>query len=52
MLIGPNSPISLESLYGGTHMAHVCDFCKPKLASEYLVLLMGKYHKHAISWDF
>lgn len=37
MLIGPNAPIAIESKYRGTHMAHVYDFYKPNLASEYPV---------------
>ena len=37
MLIGPNAPISFESKYRGSHMAHVYDFYKPDLASEYPV---------------
>uniref|UniRef100_A0A0D9XAF9 Hydroxymethylglutaryl-CoA synthase n=1 Tax=Leersia perrieri TaxID=77586 RepID=A0A0D9XAF9_9ORYZ len=35
MLIGPNAPISFESKYRASHMAHVYDFYKPDLASEY-----------------
>ncbi|WOL13090.1 hydroxymethylglutaryl-CoA synthase-like [Canna indica] len=38
MLIGPNAPISFESKLRGTHMAHVYDFYKPDLASEYPVV--------------
>ncbi|XP_009395343.3 hydroxymethylglutaryl-CoA synthase [Musa acuminata AAA Group] len=38
MLIGPNAPISFESKFRGTHMAHVYDFYKPNLASEYPVV--------------
>ncbi|ONL92973.1 Hydroxymethylglutaryl-CoA synthase [Zea mays] len=38
MLIGPNAPISFESKYRGSHMAHVYDFYKPDLASEYPVV--------------
>lgn len=38
MLIGPNAPIATESKYRGTHMAHVYDFYKPNLASEYPVV--------------
>nr|CAD1835437.1 unnamed protein product [Ananas comosus var. bracteatus] len=38
MLIGPNAPISFESKLRGTHMAHVYDFYKPNLASEYPVV--------------
>jgi 3-hydroxy-3-methylglutaryl CoA synthase len=37
MLIGPNAPIAFESKYRASHMAHVYDFYKPKLASEYPV---------------
>lgn len=37
MLVGPNAPIVIESKYRGTHMAHVYDFYKPNLASEYMV---------------
>ena len=39
MLIGPNAPISFESKYRGSHMAHAYDFYKPDLASEYPVRL-------------
>ncbi|KAL6005545.1 hypothetical protein ACLOJK_006112 [Asimina triloba] len=39
MLIGPHAPIVFESKYRGTHMAHVYDFYKPNLASEYPVCL-------------
>jgi len=35
MLIGPNAPISFESKYRASHMAHVYDLYKPDLASEY-----------------
>ncbi|XP_073011693.1 hydroxymethylglutaryl-CoA synthase [Typha latifolia] len=38
MLIGPNAPITFESKLRGTHMAHVYDFYKPNLASEYPVV--------------
>ncbi|XXG43201.1 hypothetical protein AAC387_Pa01g3292 [Persea americana] len=38
MLIGPNAPIAFESKLRGTHMAHVYDFYKPNLASEYPVV--------------
>ncbi|XP_077235043.1 hydroxymethylglutaryl-CoA synthase-like [Tasmannia lanceolata] len=38
MLIGPNAPIAIESKFRGTHMAHVYDFYKPNLASEYPVV--------------
>ncbi|KAI5068286.1 hypothetical protein GOP47_0016631 [Adiantum capillus-veneris] len=38
MLIGPNAPLALERKYTGTHMDHVYDFYKPKLASEYPVV--------------
>jgi hydroxymethylglutaryl-CoA synthase len=37
MLIGPNAPVSFESKYRGSHMAHAYDFYKPDLASEYPV---------------
>jgi hypothetical protein len=37
MLIGPDAPISFESKLRGSHMAHVYDFYKPDLASEYPV---------------
>ena len=39
MLIGPNAPIVFESKLRGSHMAHVYDFYKPNLASEYPVNL-------------
>ncbi|KAB8111376.1 hypothetical protein EE612_049013 [Oryza sativa] len=38
MLIGPNAPIAFESKYKASHMAHVYDFYKPDLASEYPVV--------------
>ncbi|KAL6845982.1 hypothetical protein ACP4OV_023430 [Aristida adscensionis] len=38
MLIGPNAPVSFESKYRASHMAHVYDFYKPDLASEYPVV--------------
>lgn len=38
MLIGPDAPISFESKLRGSHMAHVYDFYKPDLASEYPVV--------------
>ncbi|KAM0935776.1 putative hydroxymethylglutaryl-CoA synthase [Dioscorea sansibarensis] len=38
MLIGPNAPLAFESKFRGTHMAHVYDFYKPNLASEYPVV--------------
>ncbi|KAM0913293.1 hypothetical protein ACQ4PT_012242 [Festuca glaucescens] len=38
MLVGPNAPISFESKYRASHMAHVYDFYKPDLASEYPVV--------------
>ncbi|KAL6556786.1 hypothetical protein OROHE_006662 [Orobanche hederae] len=37
ILIGPNAPISFESKLRASHMAHVYDFYKPDLASEYPV---------------
>lgn len=37
MLIGPDAPISFERKYKASHMAHVYDFYKPDLASEYPV---------------
>lgn len=40
MLIGPNAPISFESKYRASHMAHVYDFYKPDLASEYPVRIL------------
>nr|QEV81804.1 Hydroxymethylglutaryl-CoA synthase [Prunella vulgaris] len=38
MLIGPNAPIAFESKLRSSHMAHVYDFYKPDLASEYPVV--------------
>ncbi|KAL0329705.1 UNVERIFIED_CONTAM: Hydroxymethylglutaryl-CoA synthase [Sesamum radiatum] len=38
MLIGPNAPIVFESKLRGSHMAHVYDFYKPDLSSEYPVV--------------
>ncbi|KAH7276396.1 hypothetical protein KP509_39G005200 [Ceratopteris richardii] len=38
MLIGPNAPLVMERKFTGTHMSHVYDFYKPKLASEYPVV--------------
>ncbi|CAD6245761.1 unnamed protein product [Miscanthus lutarioriparius] len=37
MLIGPDAPIYFERKYKASHMAHVYDFNKPDLASEYPV---------------
>jgi len=39
MLIGPDAPIVFESKLRASHMAHVYDFYKPNLASEYPVTL-------------
>ncbi|KAH9616923.1 hypothetical protein KSS87_015237 [Heliosperma pusillum] len=38
MLVGPDAPIVFESKLRGSHMAHVYDFYKPDLASEYPVV--------------
>ncbi|KAK9698640.1 hypothetical protein RND81_08G120000 [Saponaria officinalis] len=38
MLVGPDAPIAFESKLRGSHMAHVYDFYKPDLASEYPVV--------------
>ncbi|KAM7491331.1 hypothetical protein LguiA_034252 [Lonicera macranthoides] len=38
MLIGPDAPIAFESKFRASHMAHVYDFYKPDLASEYPVV--------------
>lgn len=38
MLIGPDAPIAFESRLRASHMAHVYDFYKPNLASEYPVV--------------
>ncbi|KAG6384022.1 hypothetical protein SASPL_156174 [Salvia splendens] len=38
MLIGPNAPIAFEGKLRSSHMAHVYDFYKPDLASEYPVV--------------
>ncbi|ONI06916.1 hypothetical protein PRUPE_5G088900 [Prunus persica] len=38
LLIGPDAPIAFESKIRGSHMAHVYDFYKPDLASEYPVV--------------
>nr|POF19383.1 hydroxymethylglutaryl-coa synthase [Quercus suber] len=38
ILIGPDAPISFESKVRGSYMAHVYDFYKPNLASEYPVV--------------
>ncbi|XP_062146295.1 hydroxymethylglutaryl-CoA synthase-like [Alnus glutinosa] len=38
ILIGPDAPISFESKFRGSHMAHAYDFYKPNLASEYPVV--------------
>nr|GMD98196.1 hydroxymethylglutaryl-CoA synthase-like [Ipomoea batatas] len=38
MLIGPDAPIVFESKLRGSHMAHVYDFYKPILDSEYPVV--------------
>lgn len=39
MLIGPDAPIAFESKFRASHMAHVYDFYKPDLASEYPVYI-------------
>uniref|UniRef100_J3MUY6 Hydroxymethylglutaryl-CoA synthase n=1 Tax=Oryza brachyantha TaxID=4533 RepID=J3MUY6_ORYBR len=44
MLIGPNAPISFESKYRASHMAHVYDFYKPDLASEYPITVSSILH--------
>ena len=41
MLIGPNAPLVMERKFTGTHMEHVYDFYKPKLASEYPVCFLA-----------
>lgn len=41
ILIGPDAPISFESRFRGSHMAHAYDFYKPNLASEYPVMLLN-----------
>ncbi|EFJ12678.1 hypothetical protein SELMODRAFT_123543 [Selaginella moellendorffii] len=38
MLVGPNAPLVLDRSYTGTYMAHVYDFYKPDLSSEYPVV--------------
>ncbi|KAH8961427.1 hypothetical protein BDL97_05G049800 [Sphagnum fallax] len=38
MLIGPDAPLVMERSFSATHMAHVYDFYKPNLASEYPVV--------------
>ncbi|KAF5478347.1 hypothetical protein F2P56_004912 [Juglans regia] len=38
ILIGPDAPISFESRFRGSYMAHAYDFYKPNLASEYPVV--------------
>ncbi|KAF5460744.1 hypothetical protein F2P56_020591 [Juglans regia] len=38
ILVGPDAPISFESRFRGSHMAHAYDFYKPNLASEYPVV--------------
>lgn len=38
LLIGPDAPVAFESKYRASHMAHVYDFYKPNLASEYPVV--------------
>lgn len=38
MLIGPDAPLVMERSFSATHMAHVYDFYKPDLASEYPVV--------------
>ena len=49
MLIGPDAPISFERKYKASHMAHVYDFYKPDLASEYPV---GFSHVHSHIYDY
>eukprot|EP00850_Spirogloea_muscicola_P007470 SM000038S14283 [mRNA] locus=s38:28726:32526:+ [translate_table: standard] len=38
MLIGPDAPLAAERQLTASHMAHVYDFYKPRLASEYPVV--------------
>lgn len=38
MLVGPNSPIALETPHIASHMEHVYDFYKPHMNSEYPVV--------------
>lgn len=42
LLIGPDAPIAFESKYRASHMAHVYDFYKPNLASEYPVIILKR----------
>ena len=39
LLIGPDAPVAFESKYRASHMAHVYDFYKPDLASDYPVII-------------
>lgn len=41
MLVGPDAPIVFESKIRASHMAHVYDFYKPILDSEYPVTLLS-----------
>eukprot|EP00897_Mesotaenium_endlicherianum_P001800 jgi/Mesen1/1648/ME000135S00646 len=41
MLVGADAPLVLEGRLSATHAAHVYDFYKPKLASEYAVYAEG-----------
>jgi len=52
MLIGPDAPISFESKLRGSHMAHVYDFYKPDLASEYPVSFSIHFHCCHLSEHF
>lgn len=51
MLIGPDAPIAFESKYRASHMAHVYDFYKPKLASEYPVSSLSFFF-NALIYEF
>lgn len=52
MLIGPNAPIAFEGKFRGSHMAHVYDFYKPNLASEYPVCFIILYsRKFSSTWS-
>lgn len=41
MLVGPDAPIVFESKIRASHMAHVYDFYKPILDSEYPVIILS-----------
>lgn len=52
MLIGPDAPIVFESKLRASHMAHVYDFYKPILDSEYPVILTLSFLSSCGDWGW